>query len=81
MLITIVICNYAGIITEDGEVFQIKKSPQSKKLVRLLDKERKKKKDVQNKDGEETQQKKVEVSNDDIVVGSASKSLQYLYHY
>ncbi|EEB13700.1 predicted protein [Pediculus humanus corporis] len=53
---------------EDGEVFQIKKSPQSKKLVRLLDKERKKKKDVQNKDGEETQQKKVEVSNDDIVV-------------
>ncbi|KAK6641265.1 hypothetical protein RUM44_012974 [Polyplax serrata] len=34
---------------EEEEVFQIKKSPQSKKLVRLLDKERKKRKESQER--------------------------------
>jgi GC-rich sequence DNA-binding factor len=38
----------------DGEVFQVKKSTQSKKIMKLLDKERKKKKEVK-KEGEKTE--------------------------
>lgn len=36
---------------DDGEVFQVKKSTQSKKIMKLLDRERKKKKEVK-KEGE-----------------------------
>ena len=33
-------------LADDGEVFQVKKSTQSKKIMKLLDRERKKKKEV-----------------------------------
>lgn len=38
-------------LADDGEVFQVKKSTQSKKIMKLLDRERKKKKEVK-KEGE-----------------------------
>lgn len=61
------------VFTEDGEVFQIKKSSQSKKLIRMLDKERRKKKEKSEKmeidDVDiKLENSKQEVDNDDFVV-------------
>jgi len=41
-------------LADDGEVFQVKKSTQSKKIMKLLDRERKKKKEVK-KEGEKVE--------------------------
>lgn len=55
--------------TEDGEVFQIKKSSQSKKLIRMLDKERKKRREKMDKEEvEEVENRNDNDSSDDLVV-------------
>lgn len=59
--------------SEDEEVFQIKKSSQSKKLNRMLDKERKKRKEKAEKMDAEEVEIKIEntkqcIPDDDIVV-------------
>jgi len=57
-------------LADDGEVFQVKKSTQSKKIMKLLDRERKKKKEVK-KEGEKIEavecEDKVEDASDLVV--------------
>jgi GC-rich sequence DNA-binding factor len=51
-------------LADDGEVFQVKKSTQSKKIMKLLDRERKKKKEVK-KEGEKTEAVECEDKTED----------------
>jgi len=65
---------------DDGEVFQVKKSTQSKKIMKLLDRERKKKKEVK-KEGEKIEavecEDKVEDASDLVVMHTSLVCVRY----
>ena len=64
---------FVAFSADDGEVFQVKKSSQSKKMMKLLDKERKKKKELkpekQEMEDDLTRRDK-EIITEDLVVST-----------
>lgn len=58
-------------VTDEGEAFQVKKSSHSKKIMKLLDKERRKKKEERSESEEvkiKTEDKRTEIVTGDLVV-------------
>lgn len=63
--------NDISFVVDEGEVFQVRKSSHSKKIMKLLDKERRKKKEEKS-EGEQvkskTEDKRTEIVTGDLVV-------------